>query len=265
MHCDTPQDVSEGRHAVSFWATHRNLTARHCEAWLTQRGGKIAAQTFAHELDTMRAVFAYAVERGWILRNPTQSIKRRRIESKKSSVPTREQLAAVVVAIRDEPRVRGGADLVELLAYSGMRLREATEIRWRDVDFAAGVFTITGGDTGTKNHQQRTMPITAEMRALLESLKQTCEAAPDALVIKVASAIKCLETSCRRLEFPKFHHHSLRHYFTTCAVESGVDIPTVARWLGHSDSGALLMKRYAHLQQAHSLEQIKRVSLKPKS
>jgi integrase len=66
---------------------------------------------------------------------------------------------------------------------------------------------------------------------------------------------------------PKFHHHSLRRYFATCAIESGVDIPTVARWLGHKDGGALLMKTCSHLQQAHSLEQIKRVSfgMKPRA
>lgn len=242
----------------------RNIRPQHCEAWLIGRGGKIAPQTFAHELDTMRAVFAYAIEQGWILRNPASGIKRRRIVSKEAIVPTRDQLQSIVAAIRSEPRVRGGAELVELLAYSGMRLREATALRWRDVDFSAGVFIVTGGEEGTKNHEQRTMPITAEMRALLESIKRTREAEPSALVIQVASAIKCLETACRRLKLQKFHHHSLRHYFTTCAVESGVDIPTVARWLGHKDGGALLMKRYAHLQQAHSLEQIKRVSLKPK-
>ena len=242
----------------------RNIATRHCEAWLTGRGGTIAPQTFAHELNAMRAVFKYSMEQGWILRNPASGIKRRRIVSSAPAVPTREQLESIVAAIRAEPRGRGGSDLVELLAYSGMRLREATSLRWRDVDFSAGVFNVTGGETGTKNHEQRTMPITAEMRALLESIRQTREVEPSALVIQVASAIKCLETACRRLELPKFHHHSLRHYFTTCAVESGVDIPTVARWLGHKDGGALLMKRYAHLQQAHSLEQIKRVSLKPK-
>jgi hypothetical protein len=52
----------------------------------------------------------------------------------------------------------------------------------------------------------------------------------------------------------------LRHYFATCAIESGLDVPTVARWLGHKDGGALLMKIYSHLQQAHSVEQMKRVS-----
>ena len=37
--------------------------------------------------------------------------------------------------------IRGiyGADLVELLAYSGMRLNEATELRWPDIDFDRGL------------------------------------------------------------------------------------------------------------------------------
>jgi integrase len=39
-------------------------------------------------------------------------------------------------------------------------------------------------------------------------------------------------------------HHELRHLFATRCIESGVDIPTVSRWLGHKDGGALAMKVY---------------------
>ena len=238
----------------------RNVLARHCEDWLKKRGGDIAPQTFAHELNAMRAVFKFAIEHGMILRNPADGIKRRRIVSKPTNIPSREQFGQVVAAIRAEPRERGGADLIELLAYSGMRLREATALRWRDVNFSAGVFTVTGGETGTKNHEQRTVPISDKLLALLERIKHERKAAPNETLIQVASAKRSLETTCRKLKFPHFHHHSLRHYFTTCAVESGVDIPTIARWMGHKDGGALLMKRYAHLQQAHSKEQMQRVT-----
>ena len=142
-----------------------------------------------------------------------------------------------------------------------MRLREATALRWRDVNFSAGVFTVTGGEVGTKNHEQRTVPLSVEMLALLTRIKRgRGTVAPDAFVVEVANARRCLDTVCRKLGFPHWHNHSLRHYFTTCAVESGVDIPTIAKWTGHKDGGALLMKRYAHLQQAHSVEQMKRVS-----
>ena len=40
----------------------------------------------------------------------------------------------------------------------------------------------------------------------------------------------------------------------------GVDIPTISRWLGHSDGGALAMRVYGHLRQEHSNAMIKRVS-----
>jgi hypothetical protein len=37
-------------------------------------------------------------------------------------------------------------------------------------------------------------------------------------------------------------------------------MPTVSRWLGHSDGGALAMRVYGHLQVEHSLAMGKRVS-----
>jgi len=39
-------------------------------------------------------------------------------------------------------------------------------------------------------------------------------------------------------------HHDLRHLFATRCIETGVDIPTVSRWLGHKDGGGLAMKVY---------------------
>jgi hypothetical protein len=40
-----------------------------------------------------------------------------------------------------------------------------------------------------------------------------------------------------------------------------VDLPTVARWRGDSDGGALLSKRYFHLLDAHSRAMAQRVQL----
>lgn len=57
----------------------------------------------------------------------------------------------------------------------------------------------------------------------------------------------------------KLTHHDLRHLFATRCIESGVDIPTVARWLGHKDGGALAMKVDGHLRNQHSQEMAKKV------
>jgi integrase len=246
----------------------RNITVRHCESWAIERAKEVAPPTFVKELETMRGAFRYATSQGLIFRDPSANIKRPKIRNKIPAVPTREQFQNIVTSIRGQSQRKGeaGALLVELLAYSGMRLSEARGLRWRDVNFSQGVFTVTGGERGTKNHEHRTIPISEAMASLLKRLKRARgKTAPDTFVVKTASARKCLETACEDLGLPNFHHHSLRHFFATCGIESGVEIPTVARWLGHKDGGALLMKTYAHLQQSHSLEQMKRVTFRAHS
>jgi integrase len=55
----------------------------------------------------------------------------------------------------------------------------------------------------------------------------------------------------------------LRQLFATRCIESGVDIPTVSRWLGHKDGGALAMKVYGHLRNQHSASMAKLVNFAP--
>jgi hypothetical protein len=44
-----------------------------------------------------------------------------------------------------------------------------------------------------------------------------------------------------------------------------VDIPTVSRWLGDKDGGALAMKVYGHLRDQHSVNMAQRVSFEETS
>jgi len=66
--------------------------------------------------------------------------------------------------------------------------------------------------------------------------------------------------ACDRLKIKSFTPHTCRHLFATVCIESGVDIPTVARWLGHKDGGALAMRVYGHLRDEHSQTQAARVT-----
>jgi len=63
---------------------------------------------------------------------------------------------------------------------------------------------------------------------------------------------KALESACKKVGAKRLTHHDLRHLFATRCIEAGVDIPTVSRWLGHKDGGALAMKTYGHLRDEHS-------------
>jgi integrase len=247
--------------------TVRHIQPQHCERWLTERGAKMAPQTLVHELDTMRLVFDYAVRIGLMLANPAKDIKRRKIVAKPIEVPTREQFKRLVEAIRfsdgradSQRKAKAGADLVELLAYSGCRIQEATALRWSDVDFDRNALTVTGGEIGTKNREHRTIPMTDALRSLLLRLRDESGPKPADAIAQVHDAKKCLGTASRRLGYPRFTHHDFRHFFATTCIEAGVDIPTVSRWLGHKDGGALAMRVYGHLRQEHSFSMVKRVT-----
>jgi integrase len=68
----------------------------------------------------------------------------------------------------------------------------------------------------------------------------------------VGKCNEALTRGCKAIGISRLTHHDLRHLFATRCIESGVDIPTVSRWLGHKDGGALAMKTYGHLRNEHS-------------
>ena len=53
--------------------------------------------------------------------------------------------------------------------------------------------------------------------------------------------------------------HSLHAMFGSTCLEAGIDLRTVARWLGHKDHGALLPKAYSHVRAEHDREMVGRV------
>ena len=124
------------------------------------------------------------------------------------------------------------------------------------------VWSVPGTKTETS---ARVVLMPASLRDLLLALRrENPNAHLNERILKHASARKCLETACRKLGFPRFTRHGLRHFFATSAIESGVDIPTVSRWLGHKDGGALAMKVYGHLREAHSDAMVAQVSFAAK-
>jgi integrase len=97
------------------------------------------------------------------------------------------------------------------------------------------------------------------MRSLLERLKLS-NPQPTKPICKVSECQNSLVRGCKIVGVARLTHHDLRHLFATRCIEAGVDIPTVSRWLGHSDGGALAMRVYGHLRERHSAEMGQRVT-----
>jgi integrase len=150
------------------------------------------------------------------------------------------------------------ADMIEFLAYSGMRaFSEAPWVTWGDVDWQRQEIIVRGNpETGTKNSEVRRIPMIRDMEALLTRLKEGGSSSGP--ILEVHKCQGALTRACAKLGIPRITHHDPRHLFATRCIASGVDIPTVARWLGHKDGGAPAMKVYGHLRNQHSQEMAKK-------
>lgn len=114
---------------------------------------------------------------------------------------------------------------------------------------------------GTKTaSSDRMIPIFPPLAALVAEMQgRRGKEAPYSHILRVKECLGALKSACRRVGVKALTHHDLRHLFATSCIESGVDVPTVSRWLGHSDGGALAMKTYGHLRQEHSDTQAAKV------
>lgn len=223
-----------------------------CEKWATSRSKQVKGRTFNYEVETLRLIFDYAISHGLLPENPAAGIRHRRLDTAAVLVPTRQQFRMLVADMR--LRTAAAADWIEFLGYSGLRVGEGTEIRWKHVDWERKTLMVDGGERGTKNHESRVIPLFPPLERLLRDIRASLprEPKPTDRVLSRINARWALLTACKRLGLPQFHRHSLRHFFASNAVESGVDFRCIAGWLGHRDGGALLARTYSHLRAEHS-------------
>lgn len=239
----------------------RRITTADFHNWEKTRGANISASTFNHERTFLVAVFNYAIREGLLTNNPALTLARRKMPKRKITIPTKDQFATLTQTIRSfDCRAWEGGDLVEILAYSGMRLSEANSMVWGEIDFERGQFVVTGGAKGTKNHEARVVPLFPALRALLERLKQQQQPNPTQRVIPIRTAKKAIASACQKAGLPHFHHHLFRHFFVSQAIENGVDFKTISAWVGHKDGGVLVAKTYGHLSDVHSAEMAKKMT-----
>ena len=210
----------------------------------------------------LREVFKVGVDAGVLSKNPADALKTLSPRKKLLQLPNRTQFAELIAEVRKTHSRWGQApgDLVEGLAYTGARVGEARRMTWAHVDEERGMVTIPGEKTDAA---PRVNPITPAFKGLLGRMRAKGSCRPVDPLFGVRSVLGSLKQACAALGLPKLDHHDLRHLFATTCIESGVDVLTIASWLGHSDGGKLVLETYGHLRPAHSTLAAKLVDFSP--
>ena len=177
------------------------------------------------------------------------SIPRRGRSGKRPGVLNREEVERLI----DAPHARKHRALLAMAYGSGLRVSEVVRVRIKDVD--RGRMRLFVGDG--KGHKDRYTVLSARALSLLEDLWRathpteyffTRAHGDQPLNDCTAQAVyyAALRTSgVRRVG----GIHVLRHCFATHLMESGVDIYTINRWLGHTS--LVTTGRYMHVTAEH--------------
>lgn len=242
----------------------QEISDLECKTWAAKFSGSYSPTRYNAAVGLLRSVFATAIEAGASYRNPATAIKRASVRVKVPNLPGTDQFERFLAEVENGGggKSRECAEMVRFLAYGGFRISEARNITWADCNFDKGEIVVRGDpETGTKNWSIRRVPMIADMRDFLETARAARSGEPpEAPILRVSECPDAMNRAAKVVGMPRLTHHDLRHLFATRCIESGVDIPTVARWLGHKDGGALAMRTYGHLRDEHSVNMARKVS-----
>lgn len=231
-----------------------------CIEWASRLRARYSAPRYNGAVDTCRAIFDIAIERGAILKNPTKGatkglgIKKAKVTPKKLELPTVAKFNELLARLDSTPRFQRAAKVVRFFAYGGPRISSAVEVLPSDIDWERNEIALRI----TKNDKICRVPMIREMQQLCRTLIEEYPGKGPLLPIK--NPRHALKKACLAIGITPLTNHDLRHLFATRCLESGVDVKTVAMWLGHQDGGALLLKTYAHLRNEHSQKMAEKVS-----
>jgi integrase len=256
--------------AIPFFAKRTKLLTeleprdiRAFVAWLfdeEKQGRQLAVGTVRQHMAAVRAMLATATEDGLIRHNPAAGVRISRPGTPAMAVGSEQlrraldtdELTRFLAACAPEWRV-----FFELLAMTGVRISEALELRWEDVDFGAKRLRVRrqcfkGVVAEPKSrHGKRDIPLSTAMARQLWKL----QGAPDDLMFTGSRGERIerdwlwrnmLKPAAKTAAVPWVGFHTFRHTCASILFANGRNPKIVQMWLGHSDPGFTL-RTYVHL------------------
>lgn len=231
------------------------LTADEIDDWKRARLDDGAApETVAKELRTLTAMFNRAIKPWKLLQhNPCDEVEPPRdMASEPIHWYTREALDQLYAASPNH------SDIWRLMANTGMRRREALQLKWIDVE-ADRIRVVSRTTARTKSGKWRIVPLSETAQIALKRMK--IGAGIDGYVLSRVhrASLSRAFANCQRRAKLDGSLHSLRHTFAAHLVSNGVPLRTVQVLMGHSS--IVTTERYAHLAPGHLADSVSRLNL----
>lgn len=260
------QDHAETRLAPSTVTRYRSLAEKYVyptlgntrtnqlsipriNQWIRGLQTKHPTASINKALVLLKASYRWAITAGLVDTYPLEGVKGLPHQKRRQIIPTPTMITAIIEAAI----TRQDANLMTMLAYTGMRIGEALALRPEDitpqgiiVNKKLDPYTLTHAPT--KTHQERVVPILKPVEAIIPKLPRRGWVFRDTQrgPIRYHNYRRREWASIQKTAGTNLRLHDLRHYFASLVIQHGATPVQVARWMGHA-TPTTTMNVYAHL------------------
>lgn len=239
----------------------RAVTAHHCDAYKAHRHekNKLDTYTLYNLMIVLKTFFKWCHGRRLLVVNPLAEFKVPKVRRRRHPASAPEQVKAILTLAEEWLFA-----VLATLAFTGLRIGELRELRPQDVDLGLGVIRVRFRDgwrpkTGAS---ERDVPIHRRLLNILKSVKAGTRyffTAPrsrqfpaggnhinerDVNELFQKLAVRCGYVVGRKVQGLTLH--SLRKYWKTFCLDSGVPKAMVDVWAGHEDEEEMDTFYYDH-------------------
>jgi integrase len=183
--------------------------------------------------ETLRAIFAYAIERELITINPVVGVSKRKVEIPRDRTLTADELTALWQAIDKLPDLPRAYFRVVVL--TGARRNEVRCMAWSEVDLDAGLWRVP--PERNKSGRAFDLPLTAPV---VETLRALPRIGPIVFTLngkRPMAVHQLIERVRRDAGLYDVRLHDLRRTLRTGLAELGVSFEVAERVLNHAMAG----------------------------
>ncbi len=203
---------------------------------------------------TLKSFFGYLFQEQWIEQDLASQIHSPKVPKKIPHFLSVDEILSVLQSFENEKGSKDLEKLLFLLLYgTGLRISEACQLKWSEVDLDQRVLRIRG-----KGNKERLVAFPKTVRDVLLRLKsdRTDSSVWGAQGLTTRKAYDWIRNRGARAGLLRpIHPHALRHSFATHLLASGANLRTLQELLGHESLQAT--EKYTHLgvdQLARTLE-----------
>jgi len=232
------------------------------QAWVTALSPRLAPSTLHTVVNTIRAVFAAAVRDRVIAHNPCVGVALPRVPRRRIEPLTLDQVQTIIAATPEQYRA-----LMVVAAGTGLRSGELFGLQVRHIDFHRRTLTVEQQVQQIPGHSvyvgppktqssYRIVPLPqVVVDALSDHLRRHPAAADDFVftapeggpIVRTSFMHAAWRPAAEAAGLPKgVGLHSLRHFYASALIRSGLSVRVVSERLGHANA-AMTLNVYAHL------------------